>query len=180
MNLQIPRPAMAATIAILASVIATCSRGDDWPSWRGTGQRGYSLEKNLPGKWSPKGENLVWSQPIGARSAPVEWDGRVYVLHLTGEGQSMQEEVVCLDSEDGKVLWRGHPGTLSDEMIEQYDVLVRSDGMVTMQAAGQFDQIRILPPPAGQFVLKFLFIFINRNFWEYSDSISSIVTCKSG
>ena len=106
MNLQIPRPAMAATIAILASVIATCSRGDDWPSWRGTGQRGYSLEKNLPGKWSPKGENLVWSQPIGARSAPVEWNGRVYVLHLTGEGQSMQEEVVCLDSENGKVLWR--------------------------------------------------------------------------
>ena len=110
MNLRfrpaIPKLNLAAIIGILTCLISSSSMGDDWPSWRGTGQRGFSPEKNLPGKWSPKGENLVWTQPVGARSAPVEWDGRVYVLHLTGAGQSMQEEVVCMDSENGKILWR--------------------------------------------------------------------------
>ena len=110
MNLRfrpgIPRAALFVTIAISAGLVSSSSKGDDWPSWRGTGQRGFSPEINLPGKWSPKGENLVWSQPVGARSAPVEWDGRVYVLHLTGTGSSMQEEVVCMDSDNGKILWR--------------------------------------------------------------------------
>ena len=93
-------------LTVSTSLVSSLGWCDDWPSWRGTGQRGFSLEENLPGKWSPEGENLVWSQPIGGRSAPVEWDGRVYVIHLTGEGESMQEEVVCLDSDTGKILWR--------------------------------------------------------------------------
>lgn len=97
---------LACTFVALTCLASPRMKADDWPSWRGTGQRGFSPEKNLPGKWSQKGENLVWSQPIGARSAPVEWDGRVYVLHLTGAAQSMQEEVVCMDSDTGKVLWR--------------------------------------------------------------------------
>ena len=110
MNLH-KRPASSSAALACAVVALTCfypvsSIADEWPSWRGTGQRGFSPEKNLPGKWSQKGENLLWTQPIGARSAPVAWDGRVYVLHLTGAGQSMQEEVVCMSADTGEVLWR--------------------------------------------------------------------------
>lgn len=94
----------------IVSITSICQSphlpGDEWPNWRGTGQRGFSPEKNLVGKWSKEGENLLWSAPIGARSAPVAWDGRIYVLHLTGKDQTMQEEVVCMDGESGKVLWR--------------------------------------------------------------------------
>jgi len=45
------------------------------------------------------------------------------------------------DTPQGPVPTRGGVPYVPDEMIEQYDVLVRSDGIVTMQAAGQFDHL---------------------------------------
>ena len=97
---------LIAAVAITGLLLQGSVVADEWPAWRGTGQRGFSPEKNLPAKWSKDGENLLWTMPVGARSAPVAWDGRIYVLHLTGEGETWQEEVVCMDAESGKVLWR--------------------------------------------------------------------------
>ena len=111
MNLREKPVLFQALVLIAAAVVAGLLlhgsvAADEWPAWRGTGQRGFSPEKNLPAKWSKDGENLPWTMPVGARAAPVAWDGRIYVLHLTGEGETWQEEVVCMDAESGKVLWR--------------------------------------------------------------------------
>jgi outer membrane protein assembly factor BamB len=77
----------------------------DWPEWRGPSRDGTSRETGLPTKWTPAGENLVWKQPYGGRSAPIIMGGRVFVFNSAGEGVTMQERVMALDANTGKLLW---------------------------------------------------------------------------
>ncbi|MEW6125847.1 MAG: PQQ-binding-like beta-propeller repeat protein [Acidobacteriota bacterium] len=84
---------------------AGTSAGSDWAEWRGPTRDGISQETGLPEKWSPKGENLVWKQPFGGRSAPIVMGNRVFVFNTAGEGAAMQERVMCLDADSGKTLW---------------------------------------------------------------------------
>jgi len=79
--------------------------GSGWPDWRGPNRDGVSLEKGLPTKWSPTGENLVWKAPYGGRSAPIVMNGRVFLFNTAGEGEHMQERVACLDANTGKLIW---------------------------------------------------------------------------
>ncbi len=79
--------------------------GSDWPDWRGPARDGVSLEKGFPEKWSPKGENLVWKVPYGGRSAPIVMGDRLFVFNSAGEGETMQERLLCLDANTGKVIW---------------------------------------------------------------------------
>ncbi|MCW5967876.1 MAG: PQQ-binding-like beta-propeller repeat protein [Blastocatellales bacterium] len=84
---------------------ARARTGSDWSDWRGPTRDGHSYEKGLPEKWSPSGENLLWKQPYGGRSAPIVMGGRVFIFNSAGEGETMQERVMCFDAESGKVLW---------------------------------------------------------------------------
>ena len=68
----------------------------DWWHWRGPQQNGVSPEKNLPAKWSPDGENLVWKAPIGCRSTPLILNGRVYLINHCGERETIQERVMVI------------------------------------------------------------------------------------
>jgi len=77
----------------------------DWVDWRGPNRDGRSPEKNLPASWSPAGENLAWKAPIGGRSAPVVHGDHVYILTATGVAKTLQERLVCLNSDTGKLLW---------------------------------------------------------------------------
>ncbi|HSO75906.1 MAG TPA: PQQ-binding-like beta-propeller repeat protein [Blastocatellia bacterium] len=79
--------------------------GSDWPEWRGLARDGRSAETGLPTSWSKTGENLVWSAPYGGRSAPIVMGGRVFLFNTAGEGETMQERVLCLDANTGKLLW---------------------------------------------------------------------------
>jgi outer membrane protein assembly factor BamB len=88
-----------------AQSLGRAKSGSDWADWRGPTRDGVSLEKNLPEKWSPQGENLLWKVPYGGRSAPIVMNGRVFVFNSAGEGETMQERVLCLDEETGKKLW---------------------------------------------------------------------------
>jgi outer membrane protein assembly factor BamB len=105
-------PALLLVLAIAIGCAPRASQAGEWPSWRGPEQSGFSRETGLPGTWS-RGDgknggtkNLLWTQSIGARSAPVVWDDRVYILHLTGDKKTWSEEVVCLDVNTGKIRWR--------------------------------------------------------------------------
>ena len=77
----------------------------DWPEWRGPARDGISQEKSLPTKWSPKGENLAWKAPYGGRSAPVVLGDRVYIQNTAGKGETLQERVMCLNADTGRMIW---------------------------------------------------------------------------
>lgn len=81
----------------------------DWLHWRGPEHNGVARDTGLPDKWSPEqpGENnLLWKQPIGARSTPVVCKGHVYLIS-DAEPNTVkeQERVTCFDAKTGKILW---------------------------------------------------------------------------
>jgi outer membrane protein assembly factor BamB len=77
----------------------------DWAEWRGPARDGISLEKNLPVKWSPSGDNLAWKAPYGGRSAPIVMGDRVYLQNSAGKGETLQERLMCFNADTGKLLW---------------------------------------------------------------------------
>ncbi len=77
----------------------------DWPEWRGPLRDGRSTEKNLPASWAVDGSNMLWKAPFGARSSPVVHNGRVYLLNGVGAGPTLQERLLALDADTGKLLW---------------------------------------------------------------------------
>jgi outer membrane protein assembly factor BamB len=80
----------------------------DWAEWRGPARDGISHEKGLPAKWSPSGENLAWKAPYGGRSTPVVMGNRVYLFNAYEKGERLQERLMCLDADTGRVLWEKH------------------------------------------------------------------------
>lgn len=92
------------SLSLLATSIPSVS-ASDWADWRGPARAGVSLEKGLPTKWSPAGQNLAWKVPYGGRSAPIVMDNRVYLQNTAGKGALEQERVMCFNADDGKLLW---------------------------------------------------------------------------
>ncbi|HZM98378.1 MAG TPA: PQQ-binding-like beta-propeller repeat protein, partial [Pyrinomonadaceae bacterium] len=78
---------------------------NDWAEWRGPARDGVSPEKNLPMKWSPRGDNLAWKAPYGGRSAPIVMGDRVYLQNIAGKGETEQERIMCFNADTGKLLW---------------------------------------------------------------------------
>ncbi len=83
----------------------TVVAASDWAEWRGPARDGVSNEKNLPVKWSPAGDNLAWKAPYGGRSAPIVMGDRVYLQNSAGQGETLQERVMCFNADTGKLLW---------------------------------------------------------------------------
>jgi outer membrane protein assembly factor BamB len=98
------RFALALFVLVLA-LAAPSAQANDWAEWRGPLRDGISPEKNLPARWSPEGENLAWKAPYGGRSAPIVFNNRVYLINTAGKGETLQERVVCLSADTGKLLW---------------------------------------------------------------------------
>jgi outer membrane protein assembly factor BamB len=85
-----------------APVLAT----SQWPESRGPRRDGTSTERNLPSSWSPSGDNLAWTLPLGSRSAPVVHGNRLYVqTTTTGDVAETQERLVAVDVNAGRILW---------------------------------------------------------------------------
>jgi outer membrane protein assembly factor BamB len=99
----------------LAVVLGLCSFLDaqgsrrvpvgDWPEMRGPGRDGVSRETGLIDDWKLNGENFLWRAPYGGRSAPVVWGNRVYVQNPAGREAELQERVMALDADTGKLIW---------------------------------------------------------------------------
>jgi outer membrane protein assembly factor BamB len=77
----------------------------DWPEMRGPNRDGVSRETGLIDRWAPNGENFLWRAPYGGRSAPIVMGNRVYVQNPAGRGAALQERVMALDADTGKVIW---------------------------------------------------------------------------
>jgi outer membrane protein assembly factor BamB len=105
MQLNISRGVrLGIALALLVPATAVLN-GSDWPDWRGPARTGVSTEKGLPDKWSPTGENLAWRAPFGGRSAPVVHGDHLYLQNTVGTGAEMQERLICLNADSGKILW---------------------------------------------------------------------------
>jgi outer membrane protein assembly factor BamB len=77
----------------------------DWPEARGPQRDGRSAETGLVNSWKLNGENFLWRVPYGGRSAPVVRGNRVYVQNPSGRGTALQERVMALDADSGKLVW---------------------------------------------------------------------------
>lgn len=93
--------------SLLLCLCAGTALAADWPSWRGVNSDGLSPDQNLPGEWSPDGENLLWKAPIGSRATPIVTRGKVCVIRLAEpqDPKKWQEQVICVDEKTGKTLW---------------------------------------------------------------------------
>lgn len=113
------------TVAMMACVSLSslfAAEPVDWFQWRGPEGNGISREKNLPTTWSPKGENLIWSNDnYGTRSTPIAMNGKIYVVtrykpETTEEGES----VLCIDANTGELIWEHHHNVfLTDSPAER-------------------------------------------------------------
>jgi outer membrane protein assembly factor BamB len=77
----------------------------DWPEARGPLRDGSSAETGLPATWDLKGGNLLWRAAYGGRSAPIVMGNRVFLQNPSGRGPDLQERVMALDADTGKVIW---------------------------------------------------------------------------
>ena len=77
----------------------------DWPEMRGPNRDGISRETGLIDSFALNGANFLWRVPYGGRSAPIVVGNRVYVQNPAGRGTNLQERVMALDADSGKVIW---------------------------------------------------------------------------
>ena len=100
---------LAAAVGVLVSAQGPARPGrlapGDWPEARGPERDGVSAEKGLPEKWALNGQNFLWRAPYGGRSAPIVMGNRLYVQNPAGHGTALQERVMALDVDTGKVAW---------------------------------------------------------------------------
>ncbi len=110
-------------IAAVPLCIATGgSWAADWPNWRGPEQTGMSREKAPITSWSPAGENVIWKTPMEGRTTPIILGGRLYAITPAGDVNnklSIQERVVCLDANDGKLLWEKKFNVFDSDIVQQ-------------------------------------------------------------
>ena len=76
---------------------------DEWASWRGPYQNGFSPASNLISSWSVGGDNQIWRRDLIGRSTPVVFDGRVCA---NGRRSDTHETVACWSAESGDLLWQ--------------------------------------------------------------------------
>ncbi len=100
-----------ATAVLLGLSISVTAQGPrriavgDWPEMRGPNRDGLSRETGLIDTWALNGSNFLWRVPYGGRSAPIVMGNRVYVQNPAGRGTNLQERVMALDADTGKVVW---------------------------------------------------------------------------
>lgn len=104
--------------------ISSCNN-DNWPNFRGPDCNNISEQKNLPARWSDS-ENMAWKYELEGRgwSSPIVWGKRIFFTNAVLEDPSILREVrpgrrpdnpfeavynfevICLDLETGKDLWK--------------------------------------------------------------------------
>ncbi len=105
MKIQMTKHLSIFSYLVVALLLFSPAAASDWAEWRGPARDGISTEKNLPVKWSPAGENLAWKAPYGGRSAPIVMGDRVFLQTAVGKGELLQERVLALNADTGKMIW---------------------------------------------------------------------------
>lgn len=117
-----PKFLIAAMMAWVVCGSLPAEEPQDWYQWRGPEGNGVSRETNLPTAWSPKGENVLWTnEDYSSRCTPIAMNGKIYVVarykpETTEEGES----VIAIDAETGEKVWEHSQNVfLSDAPAER-------------------------------------------------------------
>lgn len=96
------------TWLLLAILLTTASTfGADWPQWMGPDRTGFSPEKGLLADWPKEGPKVLWKVEGGdGYSSVAVVGGKAYTMVQRGK----EELVICLDTKDGKELWKAKCG----------------------------------------------------------------------
>ena len=96
---------LACTAAAL--VCSPSARADDWPQWLGPQRDGIWRESGILDRFPAGGPTVRWRTPIGSGyTGPAVTGGKVFVMdRLNSTNGPHQERLLCLNEEDGKVLW---------------------------------------------------------------------------
>lgn len=93
-----------------------------WLSWRGPQQNGTSLETDLPSKVSMDSPGS-WQYTLRGRGTPTIASGRVFVIGYEGDGEDLQEVLLCLDEKDGSKIWEHrYTDYVSDVIYSRYAI----------------------------------------------------------
>ncbi len=106
----------------------------DWPQFRGAGGRGQSGETGLPAQWDAR-SNIAWKTdlPGPGASSPVTFGEKIFLTCYSGygidegspgEASQLKRHVLCLDPQDGKVLWNAvQPSTQEEGAYQGFTAL---------------------------------------------------------
>ena len=86
-----------------------------WSQFRGPNCSGIAGEQAAPVNFDPE-NNLLWKTPLSSgASSPSVWGERIY---LTGfDRDANQLEVICVNRDDGSVIWRRNVGAQQIERV---------------------------------------------------------------
>ena len=76
---------------------------NDWIQWRGPNENGYVDLNDMPEALNESTE--LWRIEAGARSAPLIYKNRVFIINRAGDGETMQERIMAIDLDSGKIAW---------------------------------------------------------------------------
>ena len=100
---------------MLLPIVAMLSvaKADDWAQWRGPDRSGLSKETGLAKQWPAKGPEVVWKvEDVGQGYSAVVVRGDRLFTQGNIDGQGF---VLCLNTQDGSVIWKTHPPTETEE-----------------------------------------------------------------
>ena len=99
-------PLILLAITLNCLLAVTQISADDWTRFRGPDGTGISGDAPTPLRWNDE-TNLKWKRtlPGAGSSSPIVIGERVFVSSYSGEGTSLERQLVCIDRSRGDVMW---------------------------------------------------------------------------
>jgi outer membrane protein assembly factor BamB len=96
--------------------LASVSRAEDWPCWRGPDLNGISKEKSWTTAWPKEGPRQLWKASVGLGfSSMAVANGRMFTMG----NQENIDTVFCFDAAKGALLWKhSYPCILDPRFYE--------------------------------------------------------------
>jgi len=88
----------------LILTLASITRGQNWPRFRGPNGQGLSDAKTIPTQWSQDDYNWKVTLPGTGHASPVVWGDKVFVTCV--EESPERGVLLCLNAADGSERWR--------------------------------------------------------------------------
>lgn len=89
------------------SAVADDNSKAEWSQWRGPNRDGISSETGFLKNWPKAGPKVLWHIPLGDGYSGISIaQGKAYTMFAEGN----DEFVICLDTSDGKEIWRFRSG----------------------------------------------------------------------